>query len=131
MNRRRFLTFLGSGIVATGAFGASITKLLAAGNPKTWALTIGTSSQMLLANNGGRKGLIFYNPNVIGGPSVAICSAYDGGPAGDGVAVVNGNGCITLPPGAIIIINEIVWTGAIDGIASAGGTAFTIWEFQT
>lgn len=131
MDRRDFLKLAGAAPIAIGALGLSITELLAAGTPKTWALTVGTTSQMLLANNGGRKGLIFHNPNVAGGASVAICSAYDGGPAGDGVAVVNGNGCITLPPGAIIIINEIVWTGAINGVASAGGTAFTIWEFQT
>jgi hypothetical protein len=126
IHRRKFL----SGFVLVGALGASIGKLYAAyGNPKTWALTVGTTSQQLLANNGSRKGLIFHNPNAAGGASVALCSAYDGGPAGDGVAVINGNGCITVPPGAYVTVNEVQWTGAINGIASSSSTAFTILEF--
>lgn len=126
LDRRNML----KGFVLAGALAASIGKLYAAyGNPKTWALTVGTTSQQLLANNGSRLGLIFHNPNVVGGASVAFCSAYDGGPAGDGVAVINGNGCITVPPGAYVTVNQIKWTGAINGIASSSSTAFTILEF--
>lgn len=107
--------------------------------PYTYPQTIGTSSVTILAANPARKKLIFHNPNDTA--KVAVCPTGPtravGGSASLIVAVVNGAGCITLLPYDRIEISGSSASGpqqamgsAWVGIASAGGSALTIYEFE-
>lgn len=98
--------------------------------PKTWSLLIGTSSQPLIPANGNRTALWLHNPAASGGATVSLCSAFGGGPGNDGVATLNGAGTLTVPPGAIYTLDTLKWTDALNGIAGAGSTPFTIIEFS-
>jgi len=128
MDRRGFL---GSSILAFigGLFSGRALASQTLTVPKTWALTIGASSAQVLPANAGRSSLWIHNPSAVGGNTVSLCGAADGGPAGNGVATVNGAGTITLPPGAFITVDATKWTDAINAIASGGGTPLTIIEF--
>lgn len=107
--------------------------------PYTYPQTIGTSSVSILPANPARKKLIFHNPND--SAKVAVCPVGPtravGGSASQIVAVINGAGCSTLLPYQTIEISGSTASGpqqamgsAWVGIASAGSSALTVWEFE-
>jgi hypothetical protein len=107
--------------------------------PYVYPMTVGTSSAQVLANNPARKKLIFHNPNDTA--KVAVCPIGPNRTANSGgsniVAVVNGAGCITILPYDRVEISGSTASGpqqampsAWVGIASAGGSALTIYEFE-
>jgi hypothetical protein len=107
--------------------------------PYTYPQTIGTSSTSILAANPARKKLVFHNPNDTA--KVAVCPVGPtravGGSASQIVAVINGAGCITLLPydrweisGSTASGPQQAMGSAWVGIASAGGSALTIYEFE-
>jgi hypothetical protein len=107
--------------------------------PFTYPQTIGTSSTAILAANPARKKLIFSNPNDTA--KIAVCPVGPtravGGSASQIVAVINGAGCITLLPydrweisGSTASGPQQAMGSAWVGIASAGSSAITIYEFE-
>ena len=106
--------------------------------PYVYPLTIGTSSTSILAANSARKKLIFHNPNDTA--KVAVCPVGPNRASGGSnvVAVINGAGCVTLLPyDRMEISGGVPSSGAAAGmpsawvgIASAGGSALTILEFE-
>ncbi len=107
--------------------------------PYTYPQTIGTSSVSILPANPGRKKLSFHNPND--SAKVAVCpigpTRAVGGSASLIVAVINGAGCSTLLPYMTIEVSGSTASGpqqamgsAWVGIASAPGSALTIWEWE-
>ena len=107
--------------------------------PFTYPQTIGTGSVTVLPANPARKKLIFHNPND--SAKVAVCPVGPtravGGSAALIVAAINGAGCSTLLPYMTIEVSGSTASGpqqamgsAWVGIASAGGSAITIWEFE-
>jgi hypothetical protein len=107
--------------------------------PYTYPQTIGTASVSILAANQTRKKLIFHNPNDTA--KIAVCPIGPNRAAGSSqaliVAVINGAGCITLLPYQTQEISGSTASGpqqqmgsAWVGIASAGGSAITIYEFE-
>lgn len=107
--------------------------------PFTYPQTIGTSSVTILAANPARKKLVFHNPNDVA--KIAVCPVGPtravGGTASLIVAVINGAGCSTLLPYQTIEVSGSTASGpqqamgsAWVGIASAGASALTIWEFE-
>jgi len=108
--------------------------------PFTYPQTIGTSSVSILPDNPARKKLIFHNPNDTA--KIAVCpvgpNRLGGSSSAPIVAVINGAGCITILPYDTLVIdngaaaanppmsNRSAWVG----IASAGGSALTIWEWE-
>lgn len=107
--------------------------------PYTYPLTIGTSSVSILIANPARKKLIFHNPNDVA--KIAVCPVGPtravGGSQSAIVAVINGAGCITLLPYDRIEISggspsgpQQAMPSAWVGIASAGGSALTVLEFE-
>lgn len=108
--------------------------------PYTYPLTIGASSVTILPANPARKKLIFHNPNDTA--KIAVCPvgptrAVGGSPALI-VAAINGAGCITLLPydrlnldnGAAASNPPLSMGSVWVGIASAGGSALTVWEWE-
>jgi hypothetical protein len=107
--------------------------------PYTYPITLGTSSTTILAANPGRKKVIFHNPNDTA--KVAVCPI---GPtrAANGslsliVAAINGAGCTTILPYGQVEVSGSTASGpqqamgsAWVGIASASGSALTIYEFE-
>jgi hypothetical protein len=107
--------------------------------PYTYPLTIGTSSTSILSANPARKKLIFHNPNDTA--KIAVCPSGPtravGGSAALIVAVINGAGCVTLLPydrwevsGATASGPQQAMGSAWVGIASAGASQITIYEFE-
>lgn len=107
--------------------------------PFTYPQTIGTSSVSILAANPARKKLIFHNPNDTA--KIAVCPVGPNRTAQSSqaliVAVINGAGCSTLLPYQTIEVSGSTASGpqqamgsAWVGIASAGASAITIWEFE-
>lgn len=107
--------------------------------PYVYPLTIGTSSTTILPANQQRKKLIFHNPNDTA--KIAVCPVGPNRTAGSAstnvVAVINGAGCITILPYDRVEISGSTASGpqqampsAWVGIASAGSSAITIWEFE-
>lgn len=103
--------------------------------PYVYPLTIGTSSTPILAANPSRKKLIFHNPNDTA--KVAICPVGPSRSTGASItAVINGAGCITILPYDRLEVTSGLPSGpqsmgsAWVGIASAGASALTIWEFE-
>jgi hypothetical protein len=107
--------------------------------PFTYPQTIGTSSVAILAANPARKKLIFHNPNDVA--KIAVCPVGPNRAAQASqaliVAVINGAGCSTLLPYQTIEVSGSTASGpqqamgsAWVGIASAGGSNITIWEFE-
>lgn len=107
--------------------------------PYTYPITLGTSSVSVLQANSARKKLIFHNPNDAA--KVAVCPVGPTRAAGGStsliVAAINGAGCITLLPYQTQEVSGGTPSGpqqamgsAWVGIASAGGSALTIWEFE-
>jgi hypothetical protein len=108
--------------------------------PYTYPITLGTASVSILPANPARKKLMFQNPND--SAKIAVCPigptrAAQGSPALI-VAAINGAGCATLLPYMILdLTNGAAASGpplsmgsAWVGIASAGGSALTIWEWE-
>jgi flavoprotein len=107
--------------------------------PYTYPLTLGTSSVTILAPNNARKKLIFHNPNDQA--KIAVCPIGPNRAAQSSqsliVAVINGAGCLTLLPYQSQEISGSTASGpqqamgsAWVGIASAGGSAISIFEFE-
>lgn len=107
--------------------------------PYTYPQTIGTSSVSILPVNPARKKLIFHNPNDTA--KIAVCPVGPtravGGSASPIVAAINGAGCITLLPydrwevsGSTASGPQQAMGSAWVGIASAGGSALTVYEFE-
>jgi hypothetical protein len=107
--------------------------------PYTYPQTIGTSSVTILPVNPARKKLVFHNPNDTA--KIAVCPVGPtravGGSASLIVAVINGAGCSTLLPYMTIEVSGSTASGpqqqmgsAWVGIASAPGSALTIWEWE-
>lgn len=107
--------------------------------PYTYPQTIGASSVTVLPANPARKKVVFHNPNDTA--KIAVCPVGPtravGGSAALIVAVINGAGCSTLLPYQTIEVSGSTASGpqqamssAWVGIASAGGSAITIWEFE-
>lgn len=106
--------------------------------PYVYAPTLGTSSVQILGNNPARRRVMFINPNAAA--SVAVCPVGPTRVTG-GVtvtAVINGAGCITLLPYGNMTIDgggggsgpQIFIPSAWVGVASAGGSALTVLEFE-
>jgi hypothetical protein len=95
--------------------------------PTPYALTVGTTSQQILA--AGRtisRILFFYNPSQ--SATVAICPTPDGN-GNPLAAVINGAGSYTLAPGGFLNV-ETSTSGPASGwnaIASAPNSPLTIW----
>jgi hypothetical protein len=107
--------------------------------PYVYPVTLGTSSVSIVPANTSRKKLIFHNPNATA--LVAVCPVGPtravGGSASLIVAVINGPGCLTLLPYQSQEISGETASGPQQqmpspwvGIASAGGSALTVWEFE-
>lgn len=105
--------------------------------PYVYPLTIGTSSTSILTTNAARKRLIFHNPNDTA--KVAVCPVGPSRSVGGSsvVAAVNGAGCLTLLPyqtqevsGGTPSGPQQAMPSAWVGVASAGGSALTIMEFE-
>lgn len=97
---------------------------------------ISTSPIQVLPNSPARRKIFMFNPNATA--SVAYCPA---GPNRDtGAAVtcaINGAGSITLLPGQGLMLDGAVAQGpplnmssAWNGVASAGGSTYTIIDFE-
>lgn len=102
--------------------------------PTGYGTTVGTTSGPALPANPTRGGLIFYNPSA--SVSIAVCPAvvnqgilgvYSGNAVG--VALINGQGSITIAPGDKFIIDNLLATCAFNGIASGAPGLLTVWEF--
>jgi len=126
-----------SRILIALALMACASPALAQSPPYVYPLTIGASSTSILIANPQRKKLIFHNPND--SAKVAVCpvgpSRASGGAAV--TAAINGPGCVTLlpydrmeVPGPTTGGAQLSMPSAWIGIASAGGSALTIWEFE-
>jgi hypothetical protein len=107
--------------------------------PYTYPQTIGTSSVSILPANPGRKKLSFHNPND--SAKVAVCPVGPNRLSGSSqsaiAAVINGAGCSTLLPYMTIEVSGSTASGpqqqmgsAWVGIASAPGSALTVWEWE-
>jgi hypothetical protein len=107
--------------------------------PYTYPQTLGTSSVQVLPANPARKKVSFHNPNATA--LVAVCPVGPtravGGSPSLIVAAINGAGCSTLLPYMTIEVSGSTASGpqqsmgsAWVGIASAGGSALTIWELE-
>jgi len=107
--------------------------------PYVYPITLGTASVQVLAVNNARKKVIFHNPNDQA--KIAVCPVGPARAAGSSqtpiVAVVNGAGCTTILPYDRVEVSGSSASGpqqsmpsAWVGIASAGGSALTIYEFE-
>jgi len=109
-----------------------------------WAVTLGTSNQLVIPPNPSRTGIIFVNP---GGAAVAICPATQATvPVGQapwqagqitspvlpalitGVAIIGGAGSITINPNDKFIIDNLPCTTAWNGVGAIQGAVLTIYE---
>jgi hypothetical protein len=127
-------------LLASALFAICITApAVAQVPPYTYPISIGTSSIQIIGNNVARKKLIFHNPNDTA--KIAICpTGPDRTPHGSQtpiVAVINGAGCVTLLPYDRYEVTGSTESGpqqqmpsAWVGIASAGGSAITILEWE-
>lgn len=104
--------------------------------PYVYPMTLGTSSVQVLPVNPARKRLLFFNPNDTA--KVAVCPL---GPTRNTsiivVAIINGAGCVTILPYSSFTVDGAAASGpqlsmpsAWVGIASAGSSALTIYEFE-
>lgn len=107
--------------------------------PFTYPQTIGTSSVTILPANPARKKLVFHNPND--SAKIAVCPVGPtravGGSQSLITAAINGAGCLTLLPYQTQEVSGGTPSGpqqamgsAWVGIASAGSSAITIYEFE-
>jgi hypothetical protein len=110
----------------------------------SWAVTLGTTNQLVVAPNPSRNGLCFINN---GGVAVTICPAnqiviaqgtapWQAGQGSSaplpspttGVAVANGAGSITMQPNDKFIIDNLPAQAAWNGVGAAPGAALTVLE---
>jgi hypothetical protein len=104
--------------------------------PYVYGITLGTSSVQILGADTLRKRLFFINPNATA--SIAVCPAGPDRKTGLAiVAAINGPGCATIFPGGSLTIESGNSSGPVlnmpsawVGIASAGSSSLTIWEFE-
>lgn len=116
----------------------SVAPSFAQQAPYVYGPTLGTSSVQILGNNPARKRVMFINPNATA--SVAVCPIGPTRVTGGVIvtAVINGAGCITILPYGNMTIDgggngsgpQIFIPSAWVGIASAGGSALTVLEFE-
>lgn len=127
----RFLPETAAALVAAVLLSAPAAAQVA---PYVYPISLGTSQVQVIGQNAARKKLIFHNPNDTA--KVAVCPA---GPARSNgatiTAAINGAGCITLLPYDRVEIpgaasGSLAMTSAWVGIASAGGSALTVLEFE-
>ena len=96
---------------------------LGSSSPVASTVSVGTSSVQLLAANGARHGVTFYNQsaNVISvGPGTAAVTASGGGT----VNVAGSGGMLVITCGTGYPCGN-----AWQGIASGSSSVLTIWEF--
>jgi hypothetical protein len=104
--------------------------------PYVHGAVIGTSPVQVLATDPQRRKIFLFNPNA--SAAVAFCPA---GPNRDTgaplVCAVNGAGSITLQPGQGVMLDGAVPQGpplsmssAWNGVASAGGSTYTVIDFE-
>jgi len=102
--------------------------------PYVYPVTLGTAQATILPANPARKKLIFQNPSATA--LVAVCPL---GPSrSNGAAIVAAvNGCTTILPYQSIEISGSTASGPQQampspwiGIASAGGSPLTVYEFE-
>ena len=128
LTKRLAIAFLLAGLSPAASFAQTA--------PFVHGTTIGTSPVQVLATNPQRRKIFLFNPNA--SASVAYCPA---GPNRDTglplVCAINGAGSITLTPGQGLMIDGAVAQGpplsigsAWNGIASAGGSTYTIIDFE-
>lgn len=100
--------------------------------PYTYPITVGTSSAQAIGVNPGRKRIEFYNSSDTA--KIAVCPTISRTSTPTITCTVNGPGSITLLPyqsyrvdgvGQIPQVNS-----AWNAIASAGGSALTIFEWE-
>jgi hypothetical protein len=108
--------------------------------PYVYPLSIGTSSISILPADPARKKLYFHNPNDTA--KVAVCPIGPNRTAQSSqtliVAAINGAGCVTLLPYDRMVVDNsaagsnppLSMGSAWVGIASAPGSALTIWEWE-
>jgi hypothetical protein len=107
--------------------------------PFSYPQIIGTSSVPILAANNTRKKLIFHNPNDTA--KIAVCPVGPARAVGSSqsliVAAINGAGCVTILPYGQFEVSGSTASGpqqqmgsAWVGIASAPGSAFTVYEWE-
>jgi hypothetical protein len=129
---RALLVIVAAALFASGAALAQVP-------PYTYPLTIGTSSVTVLPANTTRKKVIFHNPNDTA--KIAVCPIGPNRASGSAqtliVAVINGAGCITILPYDRLEVSGGTPSGpqqamgsAWVGIASAGASSLTIWEWE-
>jgi hypothetical protein len=115
---------------------AGILPAVAQVPPYVYNIALGTSSVQILAVDTLRKRLIFINPNA--SASVAVCPAGPDRKTGLAItAAINGGGCATISPGGSFTVESSNGSGPVlnmpsawVGIASAGSSALTIFEFE-
>jgi hypothetical protein len=98
--------------------------------PLTYALSIGTSSALIVPANPSRKGLMFFNPSA---NTVAICPAINSSGLAQ-AATLTGAGSINLLPNAMLVvpppnIDTTAGLGAAWNAIASGPGPFTVWEF--
>jgi hypothetical protein len=104
--------------------------------PYVYPVTIGAAQATILPANPARKKLIFHNPNATA--LVAVCPTGPSRSNGAAItAAVNGPGCTTILPYDRMEISGSTASGPQQqmpspwiGIASAGGSAITIYEWE-
>ncbi|MCK1445431.1 hypothetical protein IVB43_23890 [Bradyrhizobium sp. 48] len=126
------LKSLAAVLLAVGLSSAAFAQVA----PYTYSISIGTSSTQILAANPSRKKVIFHNPNDTA--KIAVCPSGPSRSNGAAItAVINGAGCITILPYDRVEISGGSPSGpqqsmpsAWLGVASGGGSALTIIEFE-
>jgi flavoprotein len=104
--------------------------------PFVYPIVLGTSQVTILPANIARKKIIFHNPNATA--LVAVCPTGPSRSNGAAItAAINGAGCTTILPYDRMEISGSTASGpqqqmpsAWIGIASAGGSSLTIWEWE-
>jgi hypothetical protein len=116
---------------------AGAIPALAQQPPYVYGPTIGTASVQILPANNARKRLIFINPNATA--LVAVCPSGPTRVSGGTtvVAAINGAGCTTILPYGSFVVDaaeasgpQLFMPSAWVGIASAGSSGLTVYEFE-
>lgn len=102
------------------------------GMPFTFPATVGTSSAQVIAANPARKRIKFTNPNATA--LVAICPTISRTATPTITCTVNGAGSVTLLPYQSETFDGVGGNPRVDtawnAIASAGGSALTVYEWE-
>jgi hypothetical protein len=129
MNTKRLAAVLFFLCLSASAFAQQVP-------PYVYPVTLGTAQATILPANTARKKVIFSNPNATA--LVAVCPVGPSRSNGAAItAAINGPGCLTLLPYQTQEISGSTPSGpqqqmpsAWVGIASAGGSGLTVWEFE-